>query len=727
MADVALALFWHQHQPYYPDDVGGTNLMPWVRLHGIKDYYGMAKHLLEVPEMRCTINFVPSLLVQLAAYTERDASDHLLDLTRVPADSLTRDQAYRVLDNFFMASLEHMIRPHLRYLELFERRGMGKMSAPEALRRFSTADLRDLQIWFNLAWFHPLAFQQYPELAELRKKARQFSEGDKKLVLDRQLDVLRQILPLHVELVHRGQLELTTTPFYHPILPLLLDKKQARESRPEVRLPRYHQGYAEDVTWHVRQAVEYHTRVFGTPPRGMWPAEGSVSQSIIPIVARAGIQWIASDEEILSQSTQGLVGRDHHGFMRNPEQMYQPYRLVDSGMELQIVFRDHALSDLIGFQYQRTTGELGAADFVSKLQGIGAAVADRPTALVSVILDGENCWEHYPGGGVDFLRSLYHRVTTTPGIHPVKIGEYLEHHPPRTTIPRLFAGSWIGHNFDIWIGFDEDNAAWDQLHHAREFLRQQQATGRYPAETLARAWQEIYIAEGSDWFWWYGPHHSSPQDGLFDQLFRKHLENVYILLGTRPPAELAQPIKRQPVRQIHTQPRAFLDVKVDGRRRPIDWLGAGIYEAGSERSTMAMAAPGPIRQILFGFNSEVLFIRVDFQDAAREVLRAFEELRFHFEEPARQELVLKWPGRHDQEVLWRTPSGQMARPEVNVGLDRCVVVAIPFTLLDVACDGPIRFCVELVDGSQSRDRAPRDACISLTRPSPDFERLNWDV
>src|SRR5262249_47860756 len=297
MAEVALALLWHQHQPYYPDALAGTNPMPWVRLHGVKDYYGMALHLLEYPEMACTINLVPSLLVQLQAYTDHDATDQFLEVSRRPADGLTEEDNLFLLDHFFMANVDQMIRPYPRYFELYQRRGMGRNTAQEALRRFNERDLRDLQVWFNLTWIHPLAFERDPDLRDLRAKGRHFTEAEKKLVLAKHLDILRQVLPLHRELATTGQVELTTTPFYHPILPLLLDKKLAREAMPQVKLPRYAGGYPEDAAVHVRRAVEQHARIFGSPPRGMWPAEGSVCQTMLPLLARHGIRWLATDEE----------------------------------------------------------------------------------------------------------------------------------------------------------------------------------------------------------------------------------------------------------------------------------------------------------------------------------------------------------------------------------------------------------------------------------------------
>jgi alpha-amylase/alpha-mannosidase (GH57 family) len=725
---IALAFLWHQHQPYYPDDVAGDNPMPWVRLHGVKDYYGMALHLLEFPEMRCTINLVPSLLVQIQAYTERGATDRFLQVSRVPAGDLKEGDALYLLDHFFMANADHMIRPFPRYYELHQRRAAGRNTAAEALRRFQERDLRDLQVWFNLTWVHPLAFEKDADLRELRAKGRNFTETEKNRLLDKHIEILRQIIPLHKKLADSGQVELTTTPFYHPILPLLLDKKLAREALPDVKLPRYTGGYPEDAALHVRRAVELHARTFGSPPRGMWPAEGSVCQGMLPLLADHGFRWLATDEEILSASTQGFISRDGRGHVRNPDRMYRPYKVTEKGRALGIVFRDHALSDLIGFHYQRSEPEAAAEDFLGRLRDIGRAIEDGGVPpLVSIILDGENCWEHYPGGGVDFLRALYERCCRAEDVKPVKVGDFLQRHPPRDTLPRLFAGSWINHNFAIWVGHEEDNAGWDALHRTREYLRERGQQAGVGAEQVRRAWEEMYIAEGSDWFWWYGDDHSSAQDALFDYLFRKHLQNVYLLLGDTPPVELSRPISRRAHRAIYTLPRAFLEPKIDGRRTFFEWLSAGRYTCQNERGTMAMVAKGPIKDMYFGFNVRNLFIRIDFTTPAAGALAEFDALRIGFVEPANLEVLVHHPGGAARKVELLQGGKRLKAADVLVGIDQIAELAIPFERLGVQADQPLQFFAEVLKNQHSLDRAPREGTIHLLCPSPDFEQIMWDV
>lgn len=730
MHPISLALFWHQHQPWYPDDVSGETLMPWVRLHGTKDYYGMALHIKEVPEFRCSINLVPSLLLQLQRYAEQGRSDRHLDISRMAADGLSSIDGQYLLDNFFMATVENMIRPFPRYYELYQKRGFGVDSAEKALPRFSERDIRDLQIWSNLTWIHELAFEADSELRAFRQKGRHWTEQEKHWLLDKQREILRAIIPLHRELMEGGQVELTTTPFYHPILPLLLDKRSARQAMPGCELPRYLDACRDDAAIHIERAIGYHNELFGRRPQGMWPSEGSVSQQIIPLIADEGIRWIATDEEILAHSIGDQAARDSQGFLRRPELLYRPWLLEEQGRQLQIVFRDHGLSDLIGFHYQRSQPSYAAGDLLGKVESIGrsvgALVGNRPT-LVPVILDGENCWEYYPDGGVEFLRTLYRECARHPQIQSVPIGDFLTAHPATDRIGQLFAGSWISHNFAIWIGHQEDREAWDLLHQTRQFLTQSQQRGELSPAEYARAWEEIYIAEGSDWFWWYGDDHSSPLDALFDQLFRKHLQNVYAILRVPPPSQLNRPISRGQQRILHTAPRGFLDITVDARRSYFEWLNAGQYVAGSERGTMTMVTAGLIKEVHFGFDVDRLMIRCDTATRAAKDLQDIAELRIGFVEPSGFVLRIWRPGQREADARLYKDNEPVANAGVVFAVDQIVELTVPFESLQVAPNAALQWYVEVLSDQHSLDRAPREGVMEMTVPSSDFERIMWQA
>ncbi len=731
MQPVSLALFWHQHQPYYPDDVSGECLMPWVRLHGTKDYYGMAMHLLEVPEFHCTINLVPSLLVQILRYTEHGGSDRHLDVSRIPAGSLSETDAAYLLDYFFMANVDHMIRPHARYFELYQQRGVHTDDATAALPRFSEQDLRDLQVWNNLTWFHPIAFENNPELQQFLEKGSGWTEDEKRWLLDQQMDLLRQIIPLHKQLSDRGQVELTTTPFYHPILPLLWDKKSARQAMPGCDLPKHLDSYREDAVTQLERAVSFHEQHFGEKPKGLWPSEGSVSQDIIAAIADVGIEWIATDEEILAHSTDGFVSRDPSGHLRHPEMLYRPWQVADGDKSLQMIFRDHGLSDLIGFHYQRSDPLAAAEDMLGRLQGISRAVeghsAGRP-ALVPIILDGENCWEYYPDGGVKFLRHFYQQAASRSDINPVRVRDTLREFPATDHIKKLFAGSWISHNFAIWIGHHEDNTAWDRVHMARERLKAAAASGDYSPETLSKAWEELYIAEGSDWYWWYGDDHSSALDGLFDQLCRKHLQNVYTVLGEPVPSVLFQPITQAERRLIHTQPRRLSVVRVDGRRTYFEWIDAGRYEPGSERGTMTLVSEGIIRELFFGFDHRRLFLRIDTHDKASDTFGPTDEVRVRFASPEGIELRISGFGGDDGlTAKFLRNKRKAGKAHVDAAVDDILEIGVAFESLRVVPSDPMHFFVEVLRDGKSLDRAPSEGSIEISVPTPDFEQLMWQA
>ena len=728
MQPVSLALFWHQHQPYYPDDVSGETLMPWVRLHGTKDYIGMALHIQEVPEFHCTINLVPSLLAQIQRYVD-GGSDRHLDVSRMPADSLAEDDATYLLDHFFMANEQSMIRPYDRYYELFQERALGRDPATTALKRFSARDFRDLQVWNNLTWFHEILFEQDSELRKFREKGRHWTEKEKLWLLERQREVVSRIVPLHRELMEGGQVELTTTPFFHPILPLLWDKRSAREAMPGCGLPKHLESYPEDARWQLDSAVRYHEECFGLPPRGLWPSEGSVSQAVINAVADAGIEWIATDEEILTHSTEGFVHRDGHGLVNRPELLYRPWRVEQDGQSLQIIFRDHGLSDLIGFHYQRNDPQWAANDLLSKVKEIGRAVArhtQETPALVPIILDGENCWEYYTDGGVRFLRNLYQQAVREELVHPVRVSEYLAKAPATHKIGKLFAGSWINHDFYIWIGHQEDRDAWDLVHMTREFLTRTQKSKTVSRQAVQQAWNELFIAEGSDWYWWFGDDHNSAQDDLFDDLFRRHLRNVYTLLGESPPLVLFTPVTRVERRHIHTYPRAFLRVHVDGRNSYFEWLYAGHYQTGSERGTMTLVTESVIRDIYFGFDRKNLYIRVDTPHHALVDLDDFDEVRIRCLEPFGLEIRLRAPFSAEC-----TPEIAINGDPVQTGgvamANQILELAIPWNALDLETGDGVSFAVELASKGEIVERTPSEGAIDLTVPAPDFEMRHWQA
>jgi len=425
------------------------------------------------------------------------------------------------------------------------------------------------------------------------------------------------------------------------------------------------------------------------------------------------------------------VARDANGYLRNPEMLYRPWRVEEGGGQLQVVFRDHAMSDQIGFHYQRFAPEHAVEDFVGKLEAIGRATGGnaghRPT-LVSIILDGENCWEYYPNGGVDFLRGLYRRVVEHARITPVRMCDYLARYPATDKLSHLFPGSWIQHNFGIWIGHPECNRAWDLLHQTRQHLRAAGAAKGKSPEQLRRAWDEMLIAEGSDWFWWFGDSHQCAQNGAFDRLFRKHLQNVYSALGDQPPSELARPISHGLGQRLHSHPTGLLNVKVDGRRSYFEWINGGRYVCQGARGAMSMAYEGLISDLYFGFDPENLFIRLDARNGPfRERLLEVDHLRMVFFQPEGFQLVVSDPATRKPGVELYRAAAPVVPSGAEAAADWIFELAVPFSSLSLKADDAIQFCVELSRDGQPVERVPSEGAIETTVPSADFELLMWQA
>jgi alpha-amylase/alpha-mannosidase (GH57 family) len=705
---VYLAFFWHQHQPYYRDPATGRATLPWVRLHATKDYYGMARLLSEFPEVRATFNFVPSLVEQLQRFASGETRDLWLDVIEPEARSLSDAGRQHVIDIGFHANPRTMIPSLPRYEALYRKKLVGA--------RFATQEILDLQVLSVLAWFHQTLLDEDPVASALRAKGRDFTEEDKHRLLEAARRIAGSVLPLHRELEERGQIEITTSPYYHPILPLLCDFRSAFEALPQLagNLGFEPISLREDARAQIASGIRLHQATFGRRPRGMWPPEGSVSEDVIPLVAEAGIRYIASDEEVLARSIGRPIRRDAEGHVVDGELLYRPWRAAAHGAEVSIVFRDRRLSDLIGFVYHRDGGE-AVGDFLRRLAWIRdhSRVADP---LVTVILDGENAWEHYPHGGVPFLRGLYSALAANRDwVSTVRIGDEIDRRPKADLLPRLFAGSWINHDFAIWIGHEEDRRAWRLLLDARRVLVEEERAGRLSTDQRAAAWEEIHIAEGSDWYWWYGDDRSSGMDEVFDGIFRERLRSVYRHIGRQPPPDLEAPIGR-PHRPPVTQPTAFLRVEIDGRRTSFfEWLAAGRFRAQDEAGAMSRAQAGSLNEIAFGFDRQRLFLSLDFGERGTTIFHEGATVHLHFLQPNQRDLEILGPGRMRLDGLERS----------SVAVDEILEVAIPWEDLGAAPGQVVSFYAEVHRPGRLPERAPRGFAIEVEAPGDDFEARHW--
>ena len=730
-----VALLWHMHQPFYQDLVTGEHILPWVRFHGLKDYWGMVALLREFPDVRVTFNLVPSMLVQLDAFARDEARDRHLEIGLKPADALTEDDRAFCLENFFHAHRPRMIDPYPRYAELLARRGAnGAALSPRSVAgHFSIDDLRDLQVWHKLVWVDAYYFERDDRVKALVAKGRGFSEQDKATLRAIELELLRRVIPEYGDAARRGQVELSTSPFYHPILPLLCDTDVYLRTHPDSRMPRDRFQHPDDAMEHLTRAIEFHERLFGMKPEGIWPSEGSVSDAMVPLVARAGLKWMATDEEILARTLQRGFSRDSRGQVEQPEVLYRAYRVGRPGQDVACGFRDHTLSDLIGFTYASWNPDVAAEDFVGRLVEAGARHKSRTgggDATIFVILDGENAWEHYGGQGRPFLRALYKRLGSHPELQTVTMSEACA--GARETLPTIFPGSWINGDFYIWIGHADDHRAWSQLADARRAL--ESPPPGLPATALARAREEMLIAEGSDWFWWYGDDHSSDHDLEFDDLFRRHVRNVYRALDKPIPEELfvTNITTQPPVIEIH-RPSGFIDPVVDGEVTSyFEWIGAGCVEAAVAAGAMHQVSERAtgIAAVEFGFNLENLFVRIDGTRPMHEVLAQGLDLTIGFLKPAGLRVVIQvdGDGRPQSRIVRRSRGGSWEPIDcagVMAAVGRVAEVQIPFRCLRTEAHAAVAFIVALHRGSTELEHYPRHQPIEFEVPDREFAAVNW--
>ncbi|HUO17591.1 MAG TPA: glycoside hydrolase family 57 protein [Verrucomicrobiae bacterium] len=615
MPALRVILLWHQHQPFYKDLVTGEYRLPWTRLHALKDYYGMVKLLDEFPKVHQNFNLVPSLMVQIQDYVEGTAQDPFLSVAAKPAKDLSVEERRFALQYLFQANPTNVIGRYPRYQELWQRFREHGDHPERAERYFSAQDFTDLQVLSQIAWFDEL-FLEEKDIAALVTKARGYSLDDQKLVMTREREFLGRVLPAYAAAGKKGSIEISATPFYHPILPLVCDSNAGAVSSPGLPLPQNRFRHPEDAREQLARALDLHEKIFGSRPKGVWPSEGSVSEEMLGIAHSLGIQWMATDEGVLGRTTGLFFARDGNGRMpaHLSEKLYNIHCYEKGSTAMHMVFRDHSISDLIGFVYSGMPPTDAAQHLLNSIKDAARPVLDRGRdAVVSIILDGENAWEYYPKSGREFLRRFYDKLQNEPGLEAVTISEAIARHKDFGKLTSLVPGSWINANFNVWIGAPEDNRAWDYVYHAREFYAQNAARAGEAQRKLA--FDEILIAEGSDWNWWYGPEHHSANDRDFDELYRKHLSNVYQALGAVPPDYLAQPIAGAEVRPSFVPQTAYIHPRIAGDKvRYFEWMGAAVYTADHRAGAMH-GKQFLLDSVYAGIDSTHVYGRLDFSDS----------------------------------------------------------------------------------------------------------------
>jgi alpha-amylase/alpha-mannosidase (GH57 family) len=553
MKTLDLVFLWHMHQPDYRDHgaaiVGagdtatGEFVLPWVYLHAIKDYVDMAAHLERHPQIRCVVNFVPVLLDQIEDYAQQFASsefrDPLLRMLATPdLEHISQADRLLLLANCFRNNHSTMLLPFPHYQRLHDVFLLLNHESETAHGYLSGAYFSDLVTWYHLAWSGETERRRNPLLATLMSKGAGYDVDDRRHLLASIGELITGLIPRWRALAARGQVEISSTPQTHPLSPLLLDFHAARESVPDSPLPfaASYPGGRSRVIAQIDAARISHARRFGAPPVGMWPAEGAVSADFVKHLAEAGCGWIASGEGVLKNS---LVASG----ITEPRAAYHPWRM-EKAPGLTLFFRDERLSDLIGFDYAKWHGRDAAQHLVLQLEAILDGAAECETPVVSIILDGENAWEHYPYNGYYFFDDLYGLLAEHPRIRTTTYAELLSRPTPPTAsvLPHLTAGSWVYGTLSTWIGDEAKNRGWDLLCEAKEICDRVLASGRLDAAQIAAVETQLAICESSDWFWWFGDYNPSAAVANFDSLYRRNLARLYRLLQLEPPSQLDIPI-----------------------------------------------------------------------------------------------------------------------------------------------------------------------------------------
>ena len=762
-----VALIWHNHQPFYKNTSTGLYMMPWVRMHAAKDYYDMAAILKDYPNVHATFNLVPSLIFQLDEYAT-GAKDIQLILSETPASGLTTEDKDFILRRFFDANWEQMIKKYPRYWQLLQKRGetVSDRSIAEAIERFTEEDFRDLQVWFNLAWLDPDFIEEDPVMHGLVEKGKGFTEEDKQKVLEKHIDIVRKVIPLYREMQDSGQIEVTTTPFYHPIMPLLYDVRLARIGSPNLELPKEGFAYPEDVKAQLRMGIESYEDHFGRKPGGLWPSEQAVGQDIVGIIHDAGFRWMVSSEGVLARSL-GISLRDGAGNVTRPDLLYKPYIVEENGKEVTILFRDIVLSDKVGFSYTGMNGTAAALDFMNYLKKVKRDLSGKPGPhIMAIALDGENCWEYYENDGKEFLHTLYKMLNDDPGFKTVTVSEFLEEHPATTKIPKLFTGSWIDSNLDTWIGETEENRAWDYLAKARRVLAEhtQEATaqeaGASEMNMIEKAWDEFYAAEGSDWFWWYGDDQDSGQDHAFDELFRVHLQNVYSYIGQPVPGYLYMPIiAKEPARPNEKMKDFMRDAEADGIIRPGEWNQASLYFKEEAATLPGGESENILRALWLGVDAENLYIRVDVRGGLKGIYDSDLAVALYLANPRRMEVnsVPRWseegpdatvvgfslgtellvdfqkvtePGTAKAQLAFADGNEAWveARQVVTSGVDQTIEIKLPFTDMNLKPGDVVSLAAVASREGKNIDMIPCEGPCALRVPEVvvGTTLLRWD-
>lgn len=575
---LSIAFYWHMHQPVYQLTSNGDYIMPWVRLHAVKDYLDMALWAKKFEKLKLNFNFVPVLLDSILEYAEKDAHDIHSRLTITPKNKLNNEDKIFILNNFFDANYQTMILTNEEYHRLYQ---MVQAHGTANTDIFTNQEYADIMALFNLAWIDPSFKTSNKELKRLVKKGKNYTLEDRIEIIDIQRDIIRKIVPTLKRLSNKNKIEITTSPYYHPILPILLDYKNIRKNA-SIDDEIQNLKTENDAKVQTKMALDRVEELIGRRPRGIWPSEQCINAPTLEMLSDLGVEWSISDEGILASSIDFEFEHDFKGFLKEPYHLLKTYEYKTKKSDIKMIFRDSTIHNLISFEYPHHNPIATANDLYDRIKVMQSKILSSPDKdhLLTIALDGENCWENYFEDGSSFLKTLYTLITEDDTLETVLISEYIEQTKEHKLLPKIAAGSGFNRNFKLWIDEPVKDLAWTYLKRVRDdFSEFEKREPLNPNIELAR--KELFICEGSDWFWWYGEPNDSGRDNIFDFIFRTHLKNIYKYLDLDIPKYLDDPITDISPSKPSKYPKSLITPQINGKEitdEDDEWNNAGCIE-----------------------------------------------------------------------------------------------------------------------------------------------------
>ena len=616
---LSVAFIWHMHQPVYKSDKNGIYLMPWVRLRAVKDYLDMLLIMDKFPGLKLNFNLVPMLVSSIYDYGYNGAHDIYSRLTITPVEELTDDEKEFILNHFFDANYQNMVLPNTEYKKLYDKRFQN---TELGVNDFSPQEYSDIMAWFNLIWFDPI-FRENEDVKRLwAKKNGEFTLNDRIKIIDLQRELIRKIIPAYKQFQEDGKIEISTSPYFHPIMPVLLDMQDVASANPNADYPVFVSDMKEDAELNVKLALDKFEEIFGRRPAGMWPSEQCISEKTLQLFHNMGVKWTVTDEGVLEQTLKKEFIRDFRGYLEDPYELCHSYRYkpenadgFKEGEYISLLFRDAVIPNLIGFEYPHHDPVKAANDLYDRIKTMQRKLQTSPDKmhLLTIAMDGENCWETYKDDGHEFLETLYKLILEDEGLETVRVSDYIDEvdkldwSSTPFELKHVQAGSWINRDFLLWIGEPTKNLAWSYMDRARCDLKEYEQL--HPDDpNLLNAWEELLITQSSDWYWWYGEPNNSGQDDIFDHMFREHLKNIYGIINKPVPSYLESPLSDFVEAHSRYPVAPFEKFELTGKDPYDKWADGGCLDIPAPPT---MQEKRFFNKIFFGYDSDYLYLRFD--------------------------------------------------------------------------------------------------------------------